>query len=150
MKTRTKPESRTKQESEPPVALSGRASLPRGSVHFLDVPQAGMVVLRENDGERLDVEGAYVKVSPTVRTSERFTIDQKLVRTRLLDAGAVAVIVAPVVLPDGVENREQLPPAVIRTPEEHLRSWFAGVKAEKGMVEMALNEALQSVRAAGL
>lgn len=116
---------------------------------FIDVEQPGMVVVRVVDGAG-SVSGAYVKVAPTLRASERTFLDTKAVRQSLLDAGAVAVIVAPVVLPDGVENREQLPPAVIRTPEEHLRSWFDGVKAEKGMVEMALNEALQSVRAAGL
>lgn len=122
------------------------------NVQFLDVRQAGMVVLRENDGEPLDVEGAYVKVAPTVRSSERFTLDQKLVRERLLSAGAVAVVVAPVVVPDVTEARtEALGAQETRSPERHLRDWFAGAKAaEPEVIEEALGEALATVGAVGL
>ena len=149
MKTRTKRVLKREDVTVP----NSKAANAVGVVQFIDVRQAGMVVLRENDGEPLDVEGAYVKVAPTVRTSERFTVDQKLVRERLLGAGAVAVVVAPVVVPDAPEARTEALGASdeARSPEWHLRDWFAGAKAaDPEVIEEALGEALATVGAVGL
>lgn len=120
------------------------------NVQFLDVRQAGMVVIRGD--EVGDVQGAYVKVAPTIRTSERATVDQKGVRERLLAAGAVAVVVVPVVVPDAVEPRtEALGAQEGRSPERHLRDWFAGAKAAgPEIIEEALGEALATVAWVGL
>ena len=126
---------------------------PQAFVRFIDVEQPGMVISRtfEDMGEHEDVQGAYVKVQPTIRSSERMAVDDKAIRERLLAAGAAAVVVAPIVVPDG--KQAAMRPAggaKALSSEQHLRKWFEGVTAARKVVERAVSEALASVSEAGL
>lgn len=139
---------RTKRELTVPTRKASHAV---GVVQFLDVAQPGMLILRGD--EVGDVAGAYVKVAPTIRTSERASVDQKAVKERLLAAGAVAVVVAPVVVPDAPEARTEALEAdnEARSPEWYLRDWFGGAKAaEPEVIEAALVQAVATVGEAGL
>lgn len=133
---------------EQPHVDAGRA----GRFRFINVPQPGMVVAR--DFQVGNVTGAYVKVAPTIRSSERTSgFDQKAVRAQLLAAGALAVVVAPNLVPDAVEARTEAerPVDEARSPESHLRQWFEGVKgAEPEIVEEAFEQAMATVGDAGL
>lgn len=135
MRTRTK---------QPPTIVS----------RLISIPDSAMVIVRDLEkelgGDQLN--GAYVKVQPTLRASERASFDIKAIRTRLLAAGAVAVVSAPVVLPDardGVLEADKAPTQHV-TPEQHLRAWFETASASRKVVDKALKEALDSVHGAGL
>jgi len=98
-----------------------------------------------------EVKGAFVKVQPTVRSSERWSIDRKAVKERLLAAGARAVVVTPVVVPDSTEDvRDPARPPVALSPEMHLAEWFGSVKAEETLKSRAFDEAVNTLGAAGL
>lgn len=117
----------------------------------VDVPQPRMIVVR--DMSQLTtlgtVKGAYIKIAPQIRVSERSQFDSKAVREELLAAGAVAVVVAPTVVPD--ERRQTSDkPQPIMTPETLIREWFEGVKLPAAVKKAAIEEALTSVRDAGL
>jgi hypothetical protein len=123
------------------------------TVEFIDVVQSGMVITHSFDDEPEVVSGAFVKVQPTIRASERSGVDSKAVRERLMAAGAAAVVVAPIVVPDS--TKDLLDPArplpVILSAEQHVRDWLEGVRGASILVlERALREALASVAEAGL
>jgi hypothetical protein len=153
----TKPAAKTRT----PKAVTSRiqtAAPSAGEFTFVDCEQPGMVLSARRDtahgGIDLDdAKGAYVKVAPTVRSSERSGIDTKAIRERLLAAGALAVVVAPIVVPDSMSDLSSPssePPRVL-SPEQHLREWFAAVKgASSEQVRAALEQALVSVSEAGL
>jgi hypothetical protein len=120
------------------------------AAQFIDFDHPAMVILREIDGTHI-VSGAYVKFAPTVRASERAAIDAKAIRERLLAAGAVAVVVAPVIVPDSIKGRQQPDKPAVLDSEMYLREWFALVRGlPQDVVELAMPEALASVREAGL
>lgn len=123
---------------------------------FVDCPQSPMQVMREvgdidqaelNAGE---LKGAFIKVCPTVRASERQSIDARAIVQRLRNAGAAAVVVAPIVVPDGVVAAKNSPKPIVQKPDAHLRAWLDGVKTTKTIKDRALEEALTSVQEAGL
>lgn len=121
---------------------------------FVPCPQAPMQVMREvSDVENLngELKGAFIKYAPTVRASARKNIDARAIVRSLVDAGAAAVVVAPVVVPDGpVPDAANAPTVIVQKPVAHLRAWLDGVKATKAVKERALEEALTSVQEAGL
>lgn len=154
MRLRTKPSPSVPSEPRP-------AS---GVPWFINFDQPGMVVVRQSLGAESvlerdfleaagDVTGAYVKIAPTVRSSERWLVNSKAIRERILSAGAVAVVFAPVVVPDSIsgQHRADQPPPMAKSPEAHLREWFDGVKGQSlSIVVEAMAEALASAGDAGL
>lgn len=148
---------RTKKQNAEPVAASIVGPAIRGRRHgveFVDVPQPGMVITNGSVCGSVELlAGAYVKVSPTLRSSERAGYDSQAVRERLLAAGAVAVVVVPVVVPDSVEDvrRAAAPTVAPKLPEQHLRDWFDGVKGvDPTLVSRAMDEAAATVCEVGL
>lgn len=123
-------------------------------VRMIPVFHARMKVIRSEADMKAALKeglpGAFVKVMPTVRASQRASVDSKAIRETFTNAGAYAVVVSPVIVPDGVPEKASQAPSVVATAESQLRVWFAGVKAEKGVIEAALQEALKTVGEAGL
>jgi hypothetical protein len=121
---------------------------------FVECPQSPMRVMRDvSELENLEGElkGAFVKVAPTVRASQRSSIDARAIVKTLTDAGAAAVVVAPIIVPDvAVKDVPKDRKAAVQKPEVHLRAWLDAVKATKAIKDSALQEALTSVQEAGL
>jgi hypothetical protein len=136
-----------------PKVRTKRAELTPG-VTFIDIDQSGMVIMRGADHTAVEVKGAFVKFQPTIRSSERASVDSKAVRDSLLAAGAAAVVVAPVVVPDSTEDvrnpARPIPGVSGRSAEQHLEEWLASVKAPDDVKLDALYEANASIDEAGL
>lgn len=128
-----------------------RESVSGTRVEFVDVAQPGMRILKGLDLGAESFAGCYVKVAPVVKSSERASLDTKLVRQQLLAAGATAVVVVPVVVPDSTADMKQPKPMRRVSSEVHLKEWFDGVKAvaPKVLAE-AFAEALTTIGEAGL
>jgi hypothetical protein len=121
-----------------------------GKVQFVEWDHAAMQVVQGfNDVLEEQFQGAYVKYAPTIRASERAAVDARGVREKLMAAGAVAVVIAPIVVPD-------VPVAPLETQwkptsaEDHVRQWFGDVKAPKQLIAEAVAEALATIGEAGL
>lgn len=125
-----------------------------GQTTFIPVFSAGVKVLRTEAEEKAafkaGLSGVYVKLMPTIRASQRQSVDTKAIRDKYTQAGAIAVVIAPVVVPDGVQDNEPEKLKHVSTPEMYLRAWFAGVKAPKGTIEEAIQEAMKTIDEAGL
>lgn len=118
---------------------------------FIEIPDAALILVRELAEAHTDVTGAFIKVQPTIRASERSTLDVKLIRQRYLDAGAAAVVVTPIVIPDSRQGVLAPVSALERhTPEEYLRAWFENAMASPEVIERAIADALGSMSEAGL
>jgi len=88
------------------------------------------------------VRGAFVKLAPTIRSSDRAAFDAGAVKQVLMGAGARGVIVAPKVVADvsvrrerAEEKREQ------RSADEHVAAWFdaaQGLSEEESRAARAL------------
>lgn len=137
------------------AAQTAQSSSKARHILQLDFAQTGMIILDSLDHEERSLNladtigGAYVKVQPTVRASERGTIDKKAIRERLLARGACAVVVDPIVIPD-VRLQSPEKKRGIVTSEAHLREWFANAAGARKVVDKALKEALMTVTEAGL
>jgi len=73
----------------------------------------------------LDVRGALVKLAPVIKSSERASFDAAAAKRSLLEAGAIAVALAPRVVPDGVVTSRR--DAAIRraaAPYDAISAWF--------------------------
>ena len=85
-------------------------SEPTGTVvRFHEVPTARVLKVGSLDG--VDVFGCYVKFAPRLRRSERSTLDAATIVEDLKAFGAVAAVVAPVVIPDEVTAPVEAPSA---------------------------------------
>jgi hypothetical protein len=98
-------------------------------------------------GPRID--GAIVKLAPTVRASERESFDGIGIKARLYAHGASAVVLAPRIVADtGVtkEARAQAARVAMVAPEQAVREFFAGMHGlAPDEVEEAVQLALQIV-----
>ena len=123
-------------------------------VRMVPVFHAHMKVLRSEAETKAALKeglgGAFVKYMPTIRASERASVDTKALRDKFVAAGAVAVVIAPTIVPDRAPEKASQEPRKTATAESHLKTWFDGVKAAKGVAEAALEEALKTVGEAGL
>lgn len=141
-----------RQKQQKPASSGKFVDVGSGSrIEFVDVAQPGMRILKGIDeGVGKSVTGCYVKYAPIVKSSERASLDTKHVRERLLAAGATAVVVVPVVVPDSTVDMKRLEPRRV-SAEVHLREWFAGVKAvSPKLLESAVAEAVTTIGEAGL
>lgn len=122
-------------------------------LEFVDLPSAALTVARTDDEQDallcVDVAGTYVKLQPTLRASERAAFDDKKIRGLLEKAGAAAVVMAPIVVPDAVDAAA-LPDSTQHSPREHIESYLSQVKANKAVIAAAIEEAMSSLADSGL
>lgn len=71
-----------------------------------------------------DVEGAFVKLRPVLRASERASWDGGAMASRLREHGARGVVLAPVVVPDEGRLSEV---ARADSPTAAVEAWFASM-----------------------
>lgn len=92
----------------------------RCSVRFVELPTSPVLKLDCDDGRPVD--GAFVRLAPRLRRSERGAFDAALARQTLKSRGAVVVVTSPVLIPDESGSR----PARQRHVDERaeLRAWF--------------------------
>jgi hypothetical protein len=90
----------------------------------------------------VNVNGAIVKVTAELRPSEREAFDVGAIREVAILRGAIAVVVAPSVLPEvpTMEARDEV--AKAPGPDEAIAAWFDGLTAPKVDVEAARELAL--------
>lgn len=96
----------------------------RARVKFVPVSSATLLELAD---ERADVTvaGAYVKVAPTIRASEREAFDATRVVESLRGRGARAVLVAPTVVADArVETKRAEKVVSASSARDATRAWF--------------------------
>lgn len=103
----------------------------RRFVRFVEVPTAPLIKLEVDDGR--SVAGAFVKLAPRLRRSERASFDAAAAVRALAARGAVAVVVAPVIIPDDVERR---PSAGRVDARGEVLAWF-GEQMSEDAVEAA-------------
>lgn len=124
-------------------------------VKHVDISQPPMFVVRSLEAMELllktpsRIAGSYVKVAPTIRASERTAFDSAAIRASFVAAGAIAVVVAPSVVPDAHRPTAKVAPVTV-SAEQHLRNWFADTKMPRELRERALEEAIGSAHEAGL
>jgi hypothetical protein len=99
------------------------------TLRFVELPTASLIKLERDDGR--NVEGAFVKLTPRLRRSERAAFDASAATKALLGRGAVAVTVAPVLLPDEVGRPVVVGESHRRVDaREEVRTWFAEEHAD--------------------
>jgi len=121
------------------------------TVRFVGRPDAGMLVIREPaEVDTADVCGAYVKFMPTIRVSERASLDSTGIAARLRERGAIAVVVVPVVIADrGPSKADEK--RVHKSAEQWISAWLDAVRGvEREVALRALAEAMASADEAGL
>jgi len=90
---------------------------------FVHVPTPELVVIEDLETlTNLDVAGRFVKLAPKIRTSQRDAFDGADVAARIREAGALAVIIAPVFLSETKKEVETV--AQAPTDREAVRAWF--------------------------
>ena len=127
------------------------ASVASGIVRFVDRPDSNMLVVRDlSELAGVEPRGAYIKVMPTIRASERSGLDAAGIKQRLLERGATAVVVTPIVVPDRAPSAAS-PERRRRTAQQWLSGWFEKVHGvDPKVAEVALSEAVESANEAGL
>ncbi len=96
---------------------------------FLDVDTAELLVVEDLSAEVTDetFRDRFVKVAPRIPVLERESFDGPAIAARIRAAGARAVILAPIMVP---EIRRVEPEQVVkRTPRETVKAWFGEQKA---------------------
>lgn len=105
------------------------------TARFHDVETAGLVVINEMDLQDSEfpfvksgtLRDRFVKVAPRIPVAERDAFDGPAIAAAIRAAGARAVILAPVMVP---EIRRVEPEQIVkRTPRETVQAWFDEQKA---------------------
>lgn len=121
-----------RRRQSPAVHLGG---LCRATIRFVGVPTTPLVQLEEVAPAGEGVQGAIVKVAPTLRASEREGFHGAEVAARLRGAGARAVQLAPVIIPEVAVPRSpgratlSAPADLVRAHFEELRGVPEGDRA---------------------
>ena len=115
-----KKQASTRVDSE--QSLPHAVSVSAGGVRVISVRFETTELLElERHAEGVSVDGAIVKLRPTLRSSERSSWDGAAQAARLRELGARAVLLAPVVVPDEGKLTEV---ATAETPEAAVAAWF--------------------------
>lgn len=113
-------------DPEKPNAKTSATAAHFEGVRLFEVPTTPLVQIdRWPIPAGLDVRGALVKLAPVIKSSERSSFDAATAKRALLDAGALAVTLAPKVVPDGVVTSRR--DAAIRraaAPHDAISAWF--------------------------
>lgn len=101
-----------------------------GTLRFVETETRALLEIVDAErvlrGPRID--GALVKLAPTIKASERESFDGIGLKTRLLEHGASSVTIAPRIVSDaGVTKRARVAAAKAMTPDEAVREYFAGM-----------------------
>lgn len=95
------------------------------TLRAVDVPTSKLVQIETWPADDVEVRGAIVKLTPTIRSSEREGFDGNAAKKALLARGAVAVLVLPRTVADAVvpKKRDQ---AVRQAaaPHDAINAWF--------------------------
>lgn len=113
-----------RRTTRPEVPAVHPGGLARASVSFVSVPTTPLLQLEAAVPPLDGVRGAIVKVSPTLRASEREGFHGAQVAARLRGAGARAVQLAPVIIPEVGAPRVQGQAVRAKYPAEAVRSHF--------------------------
>lgn len=94
-------------------------------LRFVPVRTTPLLQLESASGETSEtVKGAIVKVAPLLRERERATFDGAGVANRLRQAGALAVQLSPVPIPDDGGAAAKRRVVVGQSPEDVIRDFF--------------------------
>lgn len=112
------------------------------ALRFVSLPTRRLIETERPEellaGARID--GAIVKVTTNVKSSERELFDGAGIKARLLEHGARAVVLAPrIVSAGGVSIEAKMAAAAAVTDEEAVRAWFEG---QTGLADDELAEAV--------
>lgn len=88
---------------------------------FGDITEEGMGVAESR------VAGAFVKVSTSLRPSEREAFDGQALKARLRAAGARAVLLAVQPVAEGPDAEAKAEVVAALRPEDAIAAWFAGL-----------------------
>lgn len=144
-----------RRRTKPTATSVHPGGLARASVSFVSVPTTPLLQLEVAVPSSEGVRGAIVKVAPTLRASERDGFHGAQVAARLREAGARAVQLAPVIIPEVGAPRAQGQAARATFPAEVVRSYFeelrgvseedrqAGMELAVQLVEQAQGEGRQ-------
>ena len=112
------------------------------TAEFVHVPTPDLVVLDNLDAiTNLDVKGRFVKVSPLIPASQRDAFDGPGVAAKLREAGALAVIMAPIFRADTKKEVDTVTAA--KSDRDAVLAWF---DAQKIADVTDLNAALELVQ----
>lgn len=108
------------------MSVARKTQAPR--IRFIPYDTTPLVQIETMEHQGVDVKGAIVKLAPMMRARERDSFDGAGMAKRLRDSGAIAVQLAPVVLPDDVKPDAERKVARAKSPEEAIRAYFAELK----------------------
>lgn len=101
---------------------------PRARISFVPVATTHLLQLDAVPEQVPEgVRGAIVKVSPTIRASERDSFNGSKLAAELRGAGALAVQLAPVTIPDTVSPQARRAVSSAPSPEDAVRAFFQEV-----------------------
>jgi hypothetical protein len=107
----------------PPRTRKRPTSPTESKVRFVTVPTAALIKLEVDDGR--DVTGAFVRLSPRLRRSERAAFDVSAAERGLYDRGAIVAVAAPVMIPDTQETKRSAKQAAASVDARaELSAWF--------------------------
>lgn len=131
------------------MKVRARRARPALPIRFIEVEQPAMVIAETVD-RACDVSGAYVKAQPTIHASERAGLNASAIRKHYLEAGAVAVVIAPIVLPDARSKSLVTERGKWVSAEERIKRFFQNVQASRKVIDAAIAEAIASTNEAGI
>jgi hypothetical protein len=104
--------------------MAPRTKQRKPTVRFVRVPTGSLLKLEIDDGKRR-FDGAFVKLTPRLRRSERASFDAAAAVKSILDRGAVAAVAVPVTIPDsGAIPEAKADRAQHTDPRLAVRTWF--------------------------
>jgi len=104
--------------------MAPRTKQRKPKVRFVGVPTVSLLKLESDDGKRR-FDGAFVKLAPKLRRSERAGFDAAAAVRSLLERGAVAAVAVPVTIPDaGAVPEAKEERAQHTDPRLAVRTWF--------------------------
>lgn len=135
---------RKRKKREPETLTIGRVTLRRIEVPTMELVQINTV----DQVETAVVKGRIVKLSPTVKASEKDAFDGPAHVARLRERGALVVVLAPRTVIDTVTKREEIETT---DPRELVAKWFEDQKAIDAATREAANEiVLETMEQEGL
>ena len=109
-----------------PGAIFHPSVIGEPTAEFIHVSTPNLVVIEDLEGvTNMDVEGRFVKLAPKIPASQRDAFDGPAFADQLREAGALAVILAPVFL---TETKKVDEVAEARNDRDALRAWFEAQK----------------------
>jgi hypothetical protein len=98
-------------------------------INFCEVPTTELVEIDDLDSPYPELRNRFVKVCPRIPASKRQFFDGATVAAEIRSQGALSVVLAPVIIADGVTSTKK--PEASQTPHRAAKEWFHELKIKR-------------------